>query len=100
MLSIAIACAALLTLATTVPVFAEVEVRDNIGRVIEYRVQTGPVTKVYDGKRRLIYTATRQGNQIIFRDPSGVIIGKGGPSTISDPREVLARIRDLQNDDE
>jgi len=99
MARIAIACAAILSVMTIVPAFAELEVRDTVGRVIEYRVRTGNLTRVYDGKRRLIYTATRQGNQIIFRDPGGIIIGKGGPSTISDPRGVLARIRDRPVDD-
>jgi|GEM_PF-1408249 len=100
MIRLAIIAAAIFSVMAIVPALAEVEVRDSVGRVIEYRVRTGNVTKVYDGKRRLIYIATRQGNQIIFRDPSGVIIGKGGPATISDPRGVLARIRDQPTHDE
>lgn len=100
MTRVAILCAAILSVSATVPAFAETEVRDNVGRVIEYRVRTGNVTKVYDGKRRFIYSATRQGNQFIYRDAGGVIIGRGGPSTISDPRGVLARIRDLPAADE
>jgi hypothetical protein len=72
---------------------AESEVRDQYGKVIEIRTQTGNVTKAYDSRRNLIYTATRVGNQVVFRDPSGVIIGVGGPGTISDPRGMLEKLR-------
>ncbi len=75
------------------PVPAETEVRNQFGKVVEIRTQQGNTTRVYDAKRNLIYTATRVGNQILFKDPTGIIIGRGGPGTISDPRGVLARIR-------
>lgn len=77
----------------TCPASAETQIRNEYGKVVEIRTRVGNTTRVYDSKRNLIYTATRLGNRIVFRDPGGVVIGVGGPGTISDPRGARIRIR-------
>lgn len=65
--------------------FAEQQITDQSGRVVEIRQQWGNATYAYDGYRNPIYTGIGiQGGKgaIDYRDQHGVHVGVGGPGTL------------------
>lgn len=61
--------------------YAEEQVMDSTGRVIEIRQQYGDTSYAYDGSRNFIYMAMPAGNGEVldYRDKWGVQIGLRGP---------------------
>lgn len=73
--------AAIVMLSYPCILFAEEQVRDQSGRVVEIRQQYGNTTYAYDANRNLLYTATRipgGGGAVDFRDRYGVHVGVWG----------------------
>lgn len=62
--------------------FAEEQVRDQSGVVIEIRQESGGVSYAYDGNRNFNYLAIGMGQGVVdYRDKYGVHTGVGGPGT-------------------
>jgi hypothetical protein len=61
--------------------WAEEQVQDGSGKVVEIRQEYGATTYAYDAGRNLIYTATPGGvgGVVDYRDKYGVYIGTQGP---------------------
>jgi hypothetical protein len=64
---------------------AEEQAADRMGRITEYRLQTGNLTYAYDAYRNPKHLAigiVGGKGAIDFRDPSGVHLGVGGPGML------------------
>lgn len=76
-----VAYSAMLLLLGCTAAFAEHQIRDMSGRVVEIRQPYGNTSYAYDGYRNPIYTAidTGKGGVMDYRDKYGVHVGVGGP---------------------